>query len=472
MGNQIRRRLRRFCLDERAALRALLLVALLGTGGCAALTNPAGSGIPVRRLPPELLATPKAVEQTIPLTLLRPPAPDTYRLAAGDVLGMYIDGFLGERNQPVPLHVVPPLRTRDQQAMPPAAGYPVPVQPDGTILLPKVGPIPVAGLSLAEAQAAIRQRVFALVTPEQGKQLAFFVTLLHRRQHQVLVFRQETPTYLYSPEGPVGGAKRGTGFVLDLPAGENDVLHALAGTGGLPALDVYNAVIIFRDCFQGAEDRSLLLHQMNADPGTPEVVRALCPGAQITRIPLRTPAGQPPALRPEDIILRTGDVVFLEARDPCVFATGGLLPAGLHILPRDRDVDVFDAIAMVRGPLFNGDFGGSNLSGALVLPGIGNPSSSALGVLRRTPDGRQVLIAVDLRKAMRDPQERLLVRAGDLLILQEQPGEALARYVTQTFFNFDVFYQVFRTSRGAGIVDVAAPDRLTGTRAGTVFFNQ
>jgi hypothetical protein len=449
-------------------LLAVLLCA--GSGGCAAITNPAGSGIPVHRLPTELLATPKAVEQTIPLTLLRPPVPDAYRLAAGDVLGVYVEGFLGDRNQPLPLHVVAPLRTRDQLALPPAAGYPVPVQPDGTLSLPKLGTIPVAGQSLAEAQETIRRLVFAQVTPEQGKQMAFFVTLLHRRQSQVLVFRQETPTFVSSLEGPVAGGRRGTGHVLDLPAYENDVLHALALTGGLPALDAYNAVIIFRDCFQGDDDRSLLLDQLRADPAGPETVRALCPGACVTRIPLRLPAGQAPPLRPEDIVLRTGDVVFLEARDPCVFATGGLLPPGLHVLPRDRDVDVFDAIAMVRGPLFNGDFGGSNLSGALVLPGIGNPSSSLLGVLRRSPDGRQVLISVDLRKAMRDPRERLLVRSGDLLILQETPGESLSRYITQTFFNFDLVWQVFRSSRAFGLVDVAAPDRLPA-RASTVFFN-
>ena len=131
---------------------------------------------------------------------------------------------------------------------------------------------------------------------------------------------------------------------------------------------------------------------------------------------------------------------------------------------------MLEAIALVRGPLFNGAFGGSNLSGTLIQAGMGDPSPSLLGVLRRTPDGRHVLISVDLRKAVRDSQERLLVRAGDLLILQETPGEALARYVNQTFFNFSLFWRVAQGSNVAGLVNVAAPDRLA-TPTGVVNFN-
>jgi hypothetical protein len=82
-----------------------------------------------------------------------------------------------------------------------------------------------------------------------------------------------------------------------------------------------------------------------------------------------------------------------------------------------------------------------------------------LVVLRRTPGGGQVPIVVDLRDALKHPEERLLVRAGDVLLLQEKPGEAVARYVTQTFFNFNLIWQVFHDKYLTGIIDVAAPDR-------------
>src|SRR5438105_3809721 len=48
---------------------ASLLCVLLS--GCSALTNPVANGVPVRRLPPELLGEPKEGARSFPLTLLR-----------------------------------------------------------------------------------------------------------------------------------------------------------------------------------------------------------------------------------------------------------------------------------------------------------------------------------------------------------------------------------------------------------------
>jgi protein involved in polysaccharide export with SLBB domain len=440
------------------ATRAGLLAALLAScglaGGCAAMTNPVADGISVRRLPPELLEPSKAGEQTIPLTLLGQPRPATYRLDVGDVLGVYVEGFLGERNapEPLPIHVGTLVQTRDQHRFPPSAGYPVPVEDDGNIYLPTTGSVPVRGKSIAEAREAIRTAV--------GKGLAsrVVVTLLAPRQYQVVVMRQEATSFGTTNEGPVPTSKRGTGHFADLIAYENDVLHALAQTGGLPGLDAYNAVVIQRGFFPAGCDKASVLAQLDGKATPPGPCIG---GGQVIRIPLRQGPGCAAAFRPEDVVLQTGDVVFLEARDEAVFYTGGLLPPGAYVLPRDVDMDVIEAVSRVRGPLFNGAFGGSNLSGTLIQPGIGNPSPSQLSVLRRTPGGGQVPIVVDLREAVRHPEERLIVRAGDVLILQEKPGEALTRYLSQTFFNFEVVWRAFQSSNAVGIVDVAAPDRLT-----------
>jgi hypothetical protein len=162
------------------------------------------------------------------------------------------------------------------------------------------------------------------------------------------------------------------------------------------------------------------------------------------------------------VVLQTGDVVFIEARNDQLYYTGGLLPAGEHVLPRDHNLDVVQAVLQVRGPLFNGAFSTNNLSGNLLLPGIGNPSPSLLVVLRQTPDGRQVPIQVDLSRAMLDARERILVQAGDVLILQETPGEGVARFFTQTFLNFDFAWQAIRGPFTTGVLNVSAPDRLPG----------
>src|SRR5437763_1568902 len=103
---------RSFPRNPGSALLLCIAIATLLQGGCAALTNPVGDGVPVRRIPPELLVPSKKDEQTIPLTLLRQPPPQVYQLAPGDVLGVYVEGFLGERNQQLPIHVGPLVQNR------------------------------------------------------------------------------------------------------------------------------------------------------------------------------------------------------------------------------------------------------------------------------------------------------------------------------------------------------------------------
>jgi hypothetical protein len=275
----------------------------------------------------------------------------------------------------------------------------------------------VEGLTIPEATDAIRMHYAdkQLLKPDIDRVL---VTLVQSRQEQVVVFRQEAANFSVGLGGVISTAKRGTGHVVDLPAYENDVLHALAQTGGLPGLDAYNEVIIFRGAFHDVAERTLLMQQMETAPEGPRARLTLAPGCQAIRIPLRSPPGQPLPIHPEDVILHSGDIVFLEARDIELYFTGGLLPSGQHILPRDIDLDVVEAVAQAGGTLINGAFGGSNLSGALIQPGIGNPSPTHLVVVRKTPGGGQVPIAVDLGKALRHRREGIRVVAGDVLILQ------------------------------------------------------
>src|SRR5205807_8726605 len=95
------------------------------------------------------------------------------------------------------------------------------------------------------------------------------------------------------------------------------------------------------------------------------------------------------------------------------------------------------ALAQVHGPLVNGGLNVNNLTGSLITPGVGSPSPTLLIVLRETPGGGQVPIRVDLSRALRDPRERILVQPRDMLILQETPGEAFGRYVSEVLkFNF------------------------------------
>jgi hypothetical protein len=369
--------------------------------------------------------------QTIPLTLLGQQAPKSYRLAAKDVLGVYVESILPatDRNAP-PTN--PPVYFPSQinplsAGLPPALGFPIPIRDDGTISLPQIAPVRVEGMDVTQAADAISRAYVDGGILARGQRV--LVTLIQPRQTRVVVLRQELGGFAQGGRGDiaVNNNKRGTGTVLDLRAYENDVLHAITQTGGLPGLDVFDEIIVFK----GGQQNAGLVATLEQLPPSQDPVAASGFCASVVRIPTRIVPGEPLPFQPQDVILEDGDVVFLEARAVELFYTGGLLPTGEFVIPRDYELDVVEAVSQVRGSLVNGGF--NNFDGLLVQPGIGNPSPSLLTVVRRTPGGGQVPIKVDLNRALRDARERIPVRPGDVLILQETPGEAIVRYATQIF---------------------------------------
>ena len=109
-----------------------------------------------------------------------------------------------------------------------------------------------------------------------------------------------------------------------------------------------------------------------------------------------------------------------------------------------------------RGPLFSGGQLANNLSGSFNVMGLGNPSPNLVSVLRRTPQDGQVTILVDLAEAARDPRQNLMVQAGDVLILQEFPDQAIGRYVSQVF-QFDLFTRFLNRGDAQGSASVTLP---------------
>lgn len=140
-------------------------------------------------------------------------------------------------------------------------------------------------------------------------------------------------------------------------------------------------------------------------------------GAEIIRIPLRVFPGEPLPFTPQDVILQDGDVVLIESRETDVFFTGGLLGGGRFQLPRDYDIDVLEALAMVQSSQ-NRNLPTRSVGGIAATNQDVTVGASELIVLRPLPDGDQLAIRVNLYKAMRDPSERIYVRPGDRLVLQ------------------------------------------------------
>lgn len=219
----------------------LIVAAMFCVPGCAAL-RPL-DGIPARYLPDTLKGPSRANRRTIDLSLLAQRQPTEYRIAGGDVLGIYIEKVLGRPDE------VPPVHFAENHEVPPAMGYPIPVRRDGTISLPLLsGPVPVAGLTLWQIEQRIRNAYTVqqrLLNPSNARIL---VSLQQPRKYRVMVIRQEMGQGGLdgSMQFNLGQLKHGSGQVVTLSAYENDVMHALASTNGLPGLDAENTVYIIR----------------------------------------------------------------------------------------------------------------------------------------------------------------------------------------------------------------------------------
>lgn len=230
--------------------------------------------------------------------------------------------------------------------------------------------------------------------------------------------------------------KHGTGDNIDLPAYENDLLHALNETGGLPGLDAENEVLIIRGGFQDYRQRELLLAQMAACRQPCECPPPVPDDPNVVRIPIRYYPEQPPTFNEEDIILKTGDIVLVQSRDREQFYTGGVIQGGAHLIPRDYDVDVLQAIATAGGTI--GPGAGLARSGGVGGMGGGNNMSSPISpsraiVIRKTCNGQTIAMRVDLKKAVSDSSQRILIQPEDMILVEYTCPEQIANFLLRSF---------------------------------------
>jgi protein involved in polysaccharide export with SLBB domain len=198
-------------------------------------------GIPVRQLPPELRGISRANLETIDISRLSQ-TPHVHFVDSGDLLGIYVYGILGKLDETPPVFI--PANGDGN----PTIGLPIPVREDGTISLPQIPPVYVRGMTVRQVEEAVRREYVSRQIRKDGVDI--LVSLQKSRAHRVTVLRQETAnapiTGLAGGGIQLGATKKGTGQIVTLPAGENDVLRALTLSGGLPGLDAQNAVYVLR----------------------------------------------------------------------------------------------------------------------------------------------------------------------------------------------------------------------------------
>lgn len=422
-----------------------LLIGICSTG-CTAILSPIDT-IPANRIPPQFLAEPQANKVPIDVSRLRQEKPPFYLLDSGDVLGIFVEGVLGNPSEAPPVQMPQP-----GSDLPPAMGYPVPIREDGTISLPQVKPISVRGLNLQQAEQLIT-RVYREgdepILKDDGR---IIVTIMRERTYRVFVVRQDNTFFGGSAQF---AAQRGLrpvtdrsddssrGYVLQMKAYKNDLLNALTETGGLPGVNAKSEIKILRGDRIATEQRDREIKEFYRTNGPEEFPYGIVPTpsqeANVLKIQTRLKPGETSNFRPEDIILRDGDIVYVENRDTEVYYTGGLLRGGEFPLPRDYDLDVLGAMAIAGAGIGVGQ-GGANVG---TFGTAASVPANELIVLRRIPGNRQLAIRVDLVRAINDPASRLLVKPGDTLILRFKPQEEATNFAIGTFFTYGI-RQLFR----------------------------
>jgi protein involved in polysaccharide export with SLBB domain len=364
--------------------------------------------------------------------VLGQPKPVPRLFATGDLLSVYIEGVLPSGVTQIP--VFERAETFTQIYYPPEGsirgpsfGVPLEVSEQGTITLPIIGQFPVVGKSLVQVSQEITKAYVDRDILKVGREKTF-VTLIKEGVRRVTVLREDTPektpTLLGATDVPY--TKIGNGQVVDLAVYQNDVLHALAASGGLPGIDsAQECFVIRRQNPKLFRPRQVATDPEQTAPITSPTIAELA-RTEATRIPLALFRGETVNFGPDDVILNDGDVLYIPKREEYYY-TAGLLPGRRVPLPRDHDVDILQAITLATG-----NFGTpTNITGA----GIGNHITPSLAVVvRKQPDGTQQLIKVDLHKALLDPCERVVIRPDDLVLLQYRPSEAALNMVMNVFF--------------------------------------
>lgn len=229
---------------------ALFVLSLLS--GCAAF-RPINA-VPARYLPEELKGRTREEMRMIDLSMLRQRPVAEHIVDSGDSLAIYIEGVLGQREQP-------PINTQNvfDSSRPPTLGYPLTVRDDGTLSLPHINPVSVRGKTVPQIEDALRYAYTVERRILQPGRDRILVTLHQPRSYHVLVVRQENISTdnddfggasrvaaVNLQSGAIGSAKRGNSRALALPVYKNDVLNALVESGGLPGLNAQNVIYVIR----------------------------------------------------------------------------------------------------------------------------------------------------------------------------------------------------------------------------------
>jgi polysaccharide biosynthesis/export protein len=352
---------RRLSARHFAAARRLLALALSCAGlslGCATTEHPYLAA----QLPRELQATRWEAPCSVDLAA-RGAEPGAPKFDSGDEVEVLVATSLNASD-------VTRLRTT--------------VGRDGTVELPVVGKISLAGGTTESAKAAVMQACH-----QQGMAQAPLVqvSLVQPRQHRITVT----------------GAVQHPG-VYTLPRQSSNLVSALAAAGGLSREAGTTIAIHSRKTPSDAGSAGVeVMAAFGPTPGGPNA-------NPIQPAILNEGAGSPPEHREihlsegsPDLALQEladGDVVTVERRDlPSVVVTGMVHKPGRYDFPIGSDFRVLDAIARAEGATYK------IIDTVLVCRAVAGQND-------------RVIIQVSLREASRKQNENILLQPGDIVTVE------------------------------------------------------
>ena len=354
---------------------------VMGLVGAVAILT-AGSGCLAPRsytpasLPTEYVAMPMHSAHSLDLTRLAGPPSGSERIHPGDVLDISIAGGLGSDA---------------------VTEFPLRVGLDGSLPLPEIGNVHVAGLELSGAEQAIAS---ASVTRQQYVHPAVNVSMNHQASNRVTVV----------------GAVEKQG-VKELPRASSSLLDAIVAAGGL-AKDAGTIVEIR----QPVTIRNPI-HDRPPLPGQPPVQRASATMETTNTVrSIRVDLVEAVTQVENGLRLEDGSVVMVEKRELLPIEVIGLVrEAGQHEFPVNRELSLLGAVALAGG--------------------LSNPLADKVLVRRFRPGmDSPVVVTVSIDKAK--------FRAADNLRLE--PGDIVSVEKTATTIAYDVVNLV-RFSLGGSV---------------------
>ncbi len=381
LRNQPRQTAPQMAAPQMDLQRLVLLMAVVLVAGCQS------AGYRAAQLPSEFRAATLRGQREIDLARVASPGISDAMLSSGDLLEVTIvTGREDEKTDPILARIAD----------------------DGSVDVPTIGPVPVAGMEVFEASQnivnlAIQRGMYVhpVITVEIKSKAINRITVL--------------------------GAVNEPG-VHELPRSGSDLMSALAAAGGLseeagteveiirqPKFGVASAVA---DNVGGATQSNSSNVQLAAYQafGSPNVARK--PGwspSETTRVDLK---GRQ-SLGGADFRLGDRDVVHVLVRDEEVIYVAGLVKnPGQFDLPVEQDVRLLDAIAMAGGA-------GSSVADKVI-------------VLRHFEDRTEPLVIhVSMSKAKKNGAENIRLQNGDTVSVEQTAATVVLDTITK-FFRFSL----------------------------------